>query len=364
MKHVQVVGGGMPGPLAAESTKFTEYEFGKARAYALPGAEEYTETLDPRGWDRKGKTSKRRSERVTAAGGVELVVRSVRTGDDVVAESFAEEFPRPSASENVRKADFIHRNLRYEDGELVIRAERPLGYVRHADGREEEVYLAWEDILRQYRDVEPGEREQADRAWDRYREIKRDLNGFRFVDTDMIEKDDNVLFGTDGRGRAVVFKKDSEYTRVVDLGMLREDCERVEGMMRSVGFDPSAVEGRTVFKSIAGHGVAERLIDATTLMSPIQSQEMLSPQVAGELVMASWEHSRHDPAEFMQTLTTALSDAREIVPEQRCDFIRANTQAIRDAQGDGNELLRRRAGVKGFKRIRAVGTEKGDLLWG
>ena len=363
MRYVQATQGGLPTPMAAQSTTFTTHEFGDVKAFVLPQAEEFAEALDPRQWQRKGKIVIKRSEEVTTTEGRRLVVRSVRPQDNVIAESFSHDFPPANARDNILKADYIYRNLRYEDDMIEISAERPLGYIRHPDGREEEVFLALSPEYCHYGKVDHSDRSIVDGAWKRYNDVKMDLNGIMYVDTDMAEKGDNVLFHCEPGGKVRVLKKDTEYTRIVDLGCFNDDCERVDGMLRDVGVDPADIEGKSVYRSLVGHVVSEKLIDATTLLNPIQTQELLSQYVGGQLAITCWEYSNHDPTIFMSTLTTTLTDSREIVPGQRCDFIRANTKAINDSQGQDNELNRLRAGIKWHKRIRLSDDEKGEMIW-
>jgi len=331
---------------------------------------EYAGALNPSSWSPAGFRGMSRAYPVeSSAHGktVNLILRRVRSPDDPVAVSFSDSFPAPDASRNLRKALFIHKNLRFEDDSVVVRAEKPLGLVRMPDGSELEAYLMEEGAVKRGQMGGRG-REDAEKAIKKYLKVKRNLRGFMYLDSDMNELDDNLLFSRDERGRTVLTKIDSEYTRVVDLGNLRVRAESVDSMLESAGFSPRGFEGVGFYRSVVGHAVAERLLDACALMDGVQERVFLSPENAGALVKSAEGYALKaggDPrAEFMSTLSTVLSVCSEIVPAQRAGYVRAMAGLLDRWVGRRQRDLVESGRVEaGFAKIKPSLGEKDGLLW-
>ncbi len=374
-KQVLFHGGGLPAPLATITEGFIRQDMDDGIvAFVLPDARDKTELLDPKRWDRQIKTSPRRSQLVILKDEqVRLNVRSMRSPDDDTMVSFAEEFALPSAAENVKKAQFIYEHLRYEDTEIKIEAERPLGYVQYPGGKEEEVYLAITEEKRNYGQLDQDEKKRADKAWEKYNKVKRDLKGFEFVDTDLVEKADNVLFSFDTIGRVVVTKKDTEYTRIVDLKKLEKEAIELDESLASIGFMSGPYDTDTPYGSKTGHNVSERLLGACRLMTDDQAKEFLGPRISGELVkrIRGYNEENQGPESdekalktgFMNTLSTLLSDMSELVPEHRIEFTKATIQNLSDAKGDERALFSSQFRSKsGFESLKPIQDDKAGII--
>ncbi|MBU0762955.1 MAG: hypothetical protein KKD39_08000 [Candidatus Altiarchaeota archaeon] len=339
--------------------------------FVFEDMQELSGFLDPKNWSRIHRLSKGRSFTATAkVGDAEkaIKVRRVRGEDDIVYQSFSESFPKPAAFENIRRARFLYEKLRYEDDSIVVTAETPLGVVKSRDYGDVEVYLLPKETTHLHR-LDGKDRQDAEAALGRYWELCENLDGHRVCEHDMVDVEQNIYFGRDRRGRMVLVKTDSEFTEIFSIRKLDRDIADVESMLSTVGFDSARYEGAGVYKSLRGHLVAERLVGATKLMSEEEKRGFLSADVAGKLVKAveSCAFGKRDEprVDFMNMLTTILSESSQIAPNQRAEYVAEISDALTSCGKSERDYIVLSGRIrKNYRNIRPPAGEKDGMLWG
>jgi len=365
--------GGLPAPNQISAGGFVrKVTPANVELFLLPDAIEYEGAVDPVKWKSIGYVRSPRTREVGSEHNgrpVSLMVRRDRSKNDETRTSFSDLFPEVGVRERVQKAAFIHKHLVYDDENLTVRAEKPVGYVRYPDGLEEEVYLKDVGVVK-IGELGGNDRDDAKAAVKKYNAIKGNLRGCMFMDYDLNEEEDNLLFGRRSDGGIVLVKIDTEYTRVVDLGELAAKVRKVDEMLESVGFDPGEYDNLPVYSSISGHNVAERLLDACRLMDGKKEAEFLSADNAGALVKAVEAHSERAAKDqsmvktaFMGALSNVLTACAEIVPAQRTRFATEMTALLAETSSE-RELFKEQGKIEArFKRIKPIGGEKDDMRW-
>jgi len=373
----------LPESYATPSSRFTQIT--GARGDEILVLEEMigqAALLDPSNWGNIQKINKGRSFTAvvkTSEGDKPIKVRTVRSADNVVFLSFSESFPPPSALENMKKAHFLFKKLRYDDDETVIRVETPLGITKTREYGDVEIYPLPENV-KLLRQLAGEDRADAEKALKKYQTLCTDVGGYRVYEHDIEDLEQNIFFRRDDAGRMMLIKTDTEFTEIIDLKKLDENIRSIEIMLSSMDFNPSEYEGARPFKSFRGHVVAEHILNATRLMTPEEKEKFLSPEVAGRLTVSAREFSEKKATnatggwarksrygtggDFLMILTNELSIASEIVPGQRSQYAIGISDALLASNGDERTFIQHSGAIRGkYQRIRPITSEKDGVLW-
>jgi hypothetical protein len=190
--------------------------------FMLPQREEYRKILHPANWVMRRQLIGTREGRIVQATAedktVDLVIKPLRTPEELRTRHFDSSVFPPDAAKNIKKAQLIRAQMFYADNDIVVKYEMPIGYVKHPNGCEEEVFLAHPEALD--RDLylmankEPKRKEHVMRCLEKIQELMGTNQHYLFEECDRYSAEFDVMFATDPKGRTVAIKYDTEFMRV------------------------------------------------------------------------------------------------------------------------------------------------------
>lgn len=188
----------------------------------LPGRLRYHDAINPENWVEQRILTGTRSGHVVESRlegePVILVARPQRSEEEVVARRFKLEMFPPDVRLNLKKAQFMHDQIRYEDDEIVVGYEIPIGFVERPGRRPEEVYVGYpaahDKDLYLMEENPPGAEERVGRCIDKFNELHHRHPTHSFLEHDGFSEEFDFIFQNDDRGRTVLIKYDTEFMEI------------------------------------------------------------------------------------------------------------------------------------------------------
>jgi hypothetical protein len=190
--------------------------------FLLPEMIDFKGSMDPSSWKIKRQLPGTRGGRVFSSvqdgREIDLVVHPSRRPEEITKRGFDLKLFPPDPAKNVLKAQLIRERMFYEDDEIVVTYEMPIGYIRRRDGTTEEVFLGNRNGLdkdlhmNKYGGAQEAERVR--RCLDKIEDMRYESPNFLFIEHDRYSDEYDVMFEKDARGRTVAIKFDTEFMEV------------------------------------------------------------------------------------------------------------------------------------------------------